>query len=1285
MSTELATAYLSLVPSLKGGAQAISKELGGSVAQGEAEKAGKSIGSKLVGGATKAIGLTTAAVVTLGTAVGALAIKGGISRQLNIEDAQAKLRGLGHDTANVKAIMTDALAAVRGTAFGLDTAATVAASAVAAGIKPGQQLERYLKLTADAATIAGSSMGEMGDIINQVTAKGTAGMENMNRLTERGVPIMQWLAAEYGVSQEALSKMVSAGQVDAATFRKAIEDNIGGAALASGNTTRGAWANMLAAFSRVGVTLTAWFFPLVKTGFNGVTEILDGVNAKVGPWAERFAAWFQAIAGPAVDGFGGRVLGALDRVTAGFKLLVTGDYTSAIRDALNYEEDSRLVGFLLGVRETALAVTNEVGGGVRAMFTAFRDGGTDLTSSGLAGILESIGLVARSVWDALGPTLRDLAPLVMNLATSFSPLGIVLQGMLPHLPILGAALASIGGAVGGVLTAVLPVLAQAFLDIGTALAGAISAVLPTLVPLFEALAAALPSLTPVLVSLVPLVAGLAVSVLQLVAPLLASQPAVYGIAAALGAWKVASLGLAGYRALMLGITAATYGAAGANVVAGTSAKVYGAIMKAQAIGTRVAAAAQWIFNAALSANPIGVVIMAVAALVAGLAWFFTQTEVGKKIVASAWAWIQTAVAGVVGWFNDSVLPVLSAVWDGIKTGLEAAWTVIRVIFVTWATVWSLVWQGMVAVYDAVIKPLWDLLMIGIATAWAWIDQNVFAPMRLGFALIGAAFRAVNDQVIQPVWAALLAGLSAAWAWIDQNVFAPIRLGFALIGAAFRAVNDQVIQPVWAALLAGLSAAWAWINQNVFLPMRMGWELLGIGFRWVKDNVITPAWNGVQTLLQTGWSWIDRNVFAPIKAGVDAVGLAFEATKELIGKAWDKIKGYAATPVNFIIEDVYMGGIKKTWDSIASKVGLDLKLPTVSPIKFASGGVLPGYTPGRDVHQFYSPTGGRLDLSGGEAIMRPEFTRAVGGPAGVARLNALARSRQAFASGGVWGWAGDTWDAVTRGASAAWDWTKDAAGATANFLRDPVKGLLELITKPMNAVLDGIGAGDLGRMVAQVPVKMVGGLVETVKGLVSRKNEAEATAGNWNPAGGGLGWQRMWQLVSGAFPNARLNSAFRPGAITALGTPSMHGAGRAVDLSPSMEIFNWIKANYPNSKEIIYSPAGAGQVYKGKNFLYPEPTKSMHYNHVHWGMANGGVIPNLYDQGGWLPPGRSVVENRTGRPEPVFTGRQFEDLLTSRSGGNTYQIDNVNGDVDELIEELDRRDRRAALRANLRRG
>lgn len=67
---------------------------------------------------------------------------------------------------------------------------------------------------------------------------------------------------------------------------------------------------------------------------------------------------------------------------------------------------------------------------------------------------------------------------------------------------------------------------------------------------------------------------------------------------------------------------------------------------------------------------------------------------------------------------------------------------------------------------------------------------------------------------------------------------------------------------------------------------------------------------------------------------------------------------------------------------------------------AAGGVLPGFTPGVDGHKFESKTtGARVELSGGEAIMVPEWTRAVGGPKAVAAMNRAARN--GFAKGGVY--------------------------------------------------------------------------------------------------------------------------------------------------------------------------------------------------------------------------------------------------------------------------------------------
>lgn len=80
--------------------------------------------------------------------------------------------------------------------------------------------------------------------------------------------------------------------------------------------------------------------------------------------------------------------------------------------------------------------------------------------------------------------------------------------------------------------------------------------------------------------------------------------------------------------------------------------------------------------------------------------------------------------------------------------------------------------------------------------------------------------------------------------------------------------------------------------------------------------------------------------------------------------------------------------------------------------YDSGGVMPGYTPGRDVHYFHSDTAGGLALSGGEAVMRPEWTQAMG-TSYVHGANAAARTggvmgvqkfvqTGGYADGGVWG-------------------------------------------------------------------------------------------------------------------------------------------------------------------------------------------------------------------------------------------------------------------------------------------
>lgn len=58
--------------------------------------------------------------------------------------------------------------------------------------------------------------------------------------------------------------------------------------------------------------------------------------------------------------------------------------------------------------------------------------------------------------------------------------------------------------------------------------------------------------------------------------------------------------------------------------------------------TKMATAVQGAFNAVIAANPIGAIAVAVAAVVAALAWFFTQTEAGRKVWAAFTSFISSA-------------------------------------------------------------------------------------------------------------------------------------------------------------------------------------------------------------------------------------------------------------------------------------------------------------------------------------------------------------------------------------------------------------------------------------------------------------------------------------------------------------------------------------------------------------------------------------------------------------------------------------------------------------------
>lgn len=594
---------------------------------------------------------------------------------------------------------------------------------------------------------------------------------------------------------------------------------------------------------------------------------------------------------------------------------------------------------------------------------------------------------------------------------------------------------------------------------------------------------------------------------------------------------------------------------------------------------------------AFALSPFGVIMVAIGALVAGLITAYNTSETFRNIVQAVFA----AVGQAAQWmWNNVLLPVfgwIKAGWDGLMTGISWAWT-------------------------NILQPAWGALQAYIQFMW----NNVLRPY---FGFIGAA------------WSALMTGL--VWAW--QNV----------------------LQPAWNALVA--TAQWVWDRASaIFSGMRTAVVAIFTGIR----DLVSGVWNGLKDTVVNGaqniWTWV-TDKFNGMK---DAVVSIFTGIRDTVGAVWDGIQEKVKAPIRVVfnfVNDRMIGPV----NSILDKFPGNLRIPNLP--RLATGGLLRGPGTGTsdsilalDPHT-NMPT---AFVSNGEYVVKKKVVDQLG----VSYLDAMnAGQVPGHAIGGLVG--GKGWSRDVGGPldllDDAWDATggrvvsgvANAAGALKNFATDM---LAKGARKAAELILRPIRDAAMALIPNKVPLNMLSGGIDRMYNAVlgkgdekDRELQAASQAMGPNvavPPGGvaaGRGVAGLFATVKRAFPEARLNSGYRPG------DPGYHGSGQAVDLgwmrapggngNAYMAAMNqWIYDNFPASRELIYNGLGDNRPNKknGRDFPYSAGTQAQHKNHVHW----------VYDNGGWLMPGATQVFNGTGKPEAVFTAEQFAsiDRLVESAGG-----------------------------------
>lgn len=134
------------------------------------------------------------------------------------------------------------------------------------------------------------------------------------------------------------------------------------------------------------------------------------------------------------------------------------------------------------------------------------------------------------------------------------------------------------------------------------------------------------------------------------------------------------------------------------------------VMVAVSAATKAWAAVQWVLNAAMSANPIGLVVIAIAGLIAAGAWLVQNWDEIAAWWNDLWGGIAAwtvekwdAITGTITGAWDSIISGITGFGVSILSGLQGAW-------VTASGAASAAWEGI----KGIVSGAWDAIVGGIA-------------------------------------------------------------------------------------------------------------------------------------------------------------------------------------------------------------------------------------------------------------------------------------------------------------------------------------------------------------------------------------------------------------------------------------------------------------------------------------------------------------------------------------------------------------------------------------------
>lgn len=299
---------------------------------------------------------------------------------------------------------------------------------------------------------------------------------------------------------------------------------------------------------------------------------------------------------------------------------------------------------------------------------------------------------------------------------------------------------------------------------------------------------------------------------------------------------------------------------------------------ANAAATMGASGAFGIFNAVLAANPIGLIVTAVAALTAGLVWFFTQTETGQQIWSSFVDWIKQAWQGIADFFVS--------LWSGISEGASTLWDGV-------VTTWNAYVESLKAMWNAVVtffSELWESIKEAASTAWTLITtavMTVVQPFIDGFMNI---WNNISDGLTQ-VWEGIKLIFEGAWEFIKSIFLGAILIIIDLVTGNFDQLGADLYL-IWEGIQNGVSMIWEGIKTyfSGVVDVIVGYAT---GVFENFSNVLSTIWEFIKTAASMAWEWIKSTVSNLITGLIQGAQNLWNNFVSFLSGLWENIKSTAS--------------------------------------------------------------------------------------------------------------------------------------------------------------------------------------------------------------------------------------------------------------------------------------------------------------------------------------------------------------------------------------------------------